>query len=238
MTILPAPRPAPTSISPWLSLMLAVLALLPPLAIRGPQRSLQLLAASLLVATGGEALAIRGTRTLRHHSHPQIGDLPLPILLSWYAVLAPSYGLAQAAVGKRGPGIVSLVTALLATATDLANDPWGLASGYWEWRDGGPYMPDLVGANGVTGIPVSNYVSWLVIAASVARLAEVGRPPAEHAAARRRRTLLLVLYWVLGMGGVRWAVTERRWRLLAAGAAAVLGGGATAWAAAGRDTGA
>ena len=237
MTTLPTTRPTPTSISPWLALTLALLALLPSLVIRGPRRSLQLMAASLLIATGAEALAIRGTRTLRHHSHPQIGELPLPILLSWYAVLAPAYGLAQAAVGDRGPSMVSLVTALLATATDLAIDPWGLASGYWEWRDGGPYMPHLVGANGVAGIPVSNYVGWLVIAGSVAGLAEVGRSPAERAAARRRRSPLLMLYWLLGMGGLRWAATERRWRLLAAGAAAVLGGGAAAWAVAGRDTG-
>ena len=237
MTILPAPRPAPTSISPWLSLTLAVLALLPSLVIRGPRRSLQLLAASLLIATGAEALAIRGTRTLRHHSHPQIGDLPIPILLSWYAVLAPSYGLAQAAVGERSPGIVSLITALLATATDLAIDPWGLASGYWEWRDGGAYLPDLVGPNGVAGIPVSNYVSWLVIAGSVAWLTELGRATAEGEAARRRRTLLLLLYWLLGVGGVHWAATQQRWRLLAASAGAILSGGAVAWAAAGRDTG-
>ena len=237
MTTLPATRPVPTSISPWLSLTLATLALLPSLVIRGPRRSLRLLAAALLVATAGEALAIRGTRTLRHHSHPQIGDLPLRVVLSWYAVLAPSYGLAQAAVGEGGPGVVSLVTALLATATDLANDPWGLASGYWEWQDGGAYLPDLVGTNGVAGIPVSNYVSWLVIAGSVACLTEMGRAPAEGAAARRRRTLLLLLYWLLGVGGVHWAATQQRWRLLAASAGAILGGGAVAWAAAGRDTG-
>ena len=94
MTALPATRPAPTSISPWLSLTLATLALLPSLVIRGPRRSLRLLAVALLVATAGEALAIRGTRTLRHHCHPQIADLPLSIVLSWYAVLSLSYGLA------------------------------------------------------------------------------------------------------------------------------------------------
>ena len=38
-------------------------------------------------------------------------------------------------------------------------------------------MADIVGANGKAGIPLWNYVGWLVISASVARLAEVDRPP-------------------------------------------------------------
>ena len=228
-------RPVPTAIRPSGALMLAALA--SSWALRGPRRSLTVLAIASTIAAGGEALAIRGTRTLRHHSQPQIGELPVAIPLLWYTYVVPCYGLAQAAVGERGLLAVSLVTALLATATDLANDPYGLASGFWEWRDGGPYLPDVVGPNGVAGIPIGNYVGWLVIGASVAALAEQGRRPDEHTRARRLRTLLLGLYWLLGVSGLRWAAQERRWALLGGSASAVLGGGLLAWLAARTDRG-
>jgi len=197
--------------------------------IRGPRRSLQLFAASAFLAAGAEIIAIRGTRILRHHTRPQIAELPLTIPLGWYGFIAPAYGLAQAAVGDRGPTAVACVTALLATATDVANDPWGLASGFWEWRDGGPYMPDIVGSNGVAGIPVGNYAGWLIIAASAALLGEIGRPPGEIVAARRLRSPLLFLYLILGLAGIGWAGKERRWRLLAASITTVVGGGTAAW---------
>ena len=100
--------------------------------IRGGRRSLRLLLGSTAIAASSELLAIRGTRQLRHHAQPQIAELPVTIPFSWYAFVAQSYGLAQAAVGERGPAAVAATTALLATATDLANDPFGLASGYWE----------------------------------------------------------------------------------------------------------
>ncbi len=140
-------RAEDTTISPAGPLTLAALALGSTWAIRGPRRSLPLPAIAGTIVAGGEALAIRGTRTLRHHSQPQIGELPVLIPLLCYTYVAPCYGLAQAAVAERGPEAVSLVTALLATATDLANDPYGLASGFWEWRDGEPYMADIVGGH-------------------------------------------------------------------------------------------
>jgi uncharacterized membrane protein len=191
-----------------------------------------LLAASVTPAAAGELLAIRALRGLRHHSRPQIGDLPLLIPLQWYSVIAPAYGLAEAAVGEQGPVAVAATTALLATATDLANDPWALANGYWEWRDGGSYMPDIVGPNGVAGIPIGNYAGWLIIAGLAALIAERGRPVREARAVRRFRTLLLLLYYLLGSGGLGWAVRERRWRLAATAIFCVLGGGFWAWRAA------
>src|SRR5262249_5450944 len=157
------------------------------LQIRGPGRSLRLLGVCLAVASAGEVLAIRGTRTLRHHSRPQVGGVPLLLPFGWYAFVAPAYGLAQAAAGDHGPLAVAAAPAVLAVATDVANDPWGLASGYWEWRDGGPFVPDVVGPNGVAGIPVENFVGWLVIPGVVALLGEAGRPAGEAAAARGRR---------------------------------------------------
>lgn len=232
MTTRPSELPAPASIDPRAALLLALLAFASSVAVRGTRRSLRLLITSLVIAAGAEAFAIRGARTLRHHSRPQLAELPIAIPLLWYVYVVPCYGLAQASVGDGDARTVSLVTALLGTATDLANDPLGLASGFWEWRDGGPYMPDIAGSNGVSGIPLGNYAAWLLIMAGVAWLVERGRQPDEAAKAREQRTLLLLAYWLLGSGGLGWAVAERRWGLLGGAGIAVLGGGFAAWYAA------
>ena len=202
--------------------------------MRGGRRSARLLAASTALAAAGETLSIRGAGILRHHSRPQVGEVPLFIPLAWFAAVAPAYGLAQAAAGARGAPAVVALTALLATATDLANDPMGLASGYWEWRDGGSYVRDVVGANGVPGTPAGNYLGWLVIAGGTALLCEAGRPAGEAAAAARRRTLLLAGYAPLVLSGLLWAMRTGRVRLLGFAAAASGGLAGGAWLAAGR----
>jgi uncharacterized membrane protein len=226
--------PVPASLSPWQMAALGGSVLGNSLAIRGVRRSLALLGISLAVAAAGEVLGIRVARVLRHHSRPQVGGLPVLLPLAWYAAVAPAYGLAQGALGERGGAAsVAVATALLATATDLANDPFGLASGYWEWRDGGSYVPDVRGANGVQGTPVGNYAGWLLIAGTVALLAERGREPGEVEGARRRRTQSLTAHLTMAAPGLLWALRERRWKLLALSALAAVGGAGAAWRAAG-----
>jgi uncharacterized membrane protein len=228
-----APVPVPASLSPWQIAALGGSVVGNSLAIRGVRRSLTLLGISLAVATAGEVLGIRVARSLRHHSRPQVGGLPVLLPLAWYAAVAPAYGLAQGALGKRSGAAVAVATALLATATDLANDPFGLASGYWEWRDGGSDLSDVRGANGMPGTPVGNYAGWLLIAGTVALLAERGREPGEVEGARRRRTQSLTAHLTVAAPGLLWALRERRWKLLALSALATVGGAGAAWLAAG-----
>jgi uncharacterized membrane protein len=204
-------------------------------AVRGVGRSLTLLGISLAVATAGELLGIRVARLLRHHSRPQVGELPVMLPVAWYAAVAPAYGLAQGALGGKGRGAVAAATALLATATDLANDPYGLAGGYWEWRDGGAYVPDIRGANGVAGTPVGNYAGWLMISGAVALLAERGRGEGEVGGARRRRTQSLTAHLTVAAPGLLWAMRERRWGLLTLAVLGVVGGAGAAWLAAGEQ---
>ncbi len=164
--------PQPASLGPAKVAALLGVALVTSLPVRGWRRSLRVLATSVAIATVGEVLGIRWAGVLRHHSTPQIGGLPLTIPLAWYASVSPAYGLAQAAVGDAPPCGVAAATAVLATATDLLNDPWGLDQGLWEWRDGGVYAPDVRGPNGVSGIPAGNFVGWLLIASATAYVSE------------------------------------------------------------------
>ena len=80
-----APVPAPASLDPRSILALAGLTLATSVAVRAARRSARLLAVSAAVATAGEVLAIRGSRILRHHSRPQVGEVPPLPALAWYA---------------------------------------------------------------------------------------------------------------------------------------------------------
>ncbi|MEU1753742.1 carotenoid biosynthesis protein [Micromonospora matsumotoense] len=54
-------------------------------------------------------------------------------------------------------GRVALATVGLA-GWDLFLDPQMVAEGYWVWRDAAPALP------GLSGIPISNYLGWLLFA--------------------------------------------------------------------------
>jgi putative membrane protein len=94
---------------------------------------------------------------------PWLGSVPVLIPLAWFMMVYPSYVVANLIVDgvpvgtPRGRGhLVGLVLlgALVMTAWDLVVDP--ILSGptfrAWVWETGGPYY----------GVPVQNYLGWLV----------------------------------------------------------------------------
>ncbi len=94
---------------------------------------------------------------------PKLGDVPLLIPGAWFMMIYPSYVIAGLLVDGRpfgtrgGPGRVLLLAAMGAavmTAWDVVVDPIlsGPAFRAWVWEQGGPYL----------GVPVRNYVGWLV----------------------------------------------------------------------------
>ena len=60
------------------------------------------------------------------------------------------------------------------------------------------------------GIPIGNDAGWLVIAGSVAALAERGRLPGELTRVRRMRTPLVALDGLRAARDLRWATQARR----------------------------
>ena len=71
----------------------------------------------------------------------------------------PSVTEMQSEGGAAGAIHGALQTGALATtAWDLMIDPIAVSQGWWIWIDGGQYLPGLN-----NGIPVSNYLGWLVI---------------------------------------------------------------------------
>jgi putative membrane protein len=136
------------------------------------------LAALTTVAGGSAALEHVGASTgfpfgrYRYTGalRPTVRGVPVVVPLAWFAMAAPAREAAHAALGDRSTRLrrVGLGAAYL-TAWDLFLDPQMVAEGYWVWLRRGRYR----------GIPVSNFVGWLVASAAVMAVLEWLLPPGE-----------------------------------------------------------
>lgn len=104
---------------------------------------------------------------------------------------APATDNASATGGStvgRWVGRIALAAVGLA-AWDLFLDPQMVAEGYWVWRDATPALP------GLTGIPVSNYLGWLLFAVLLmSALRPLSGPAVERTDARDHPMAALYLW--------------------------------------------
>jgi uncharacterized membrane protein len=179
-------------------------------------RGLRVAVALVAVATGGgfaiEAIGVAtgvpfGSYDYSGELGPKLAGVPLIIPLAWTWMAWPAWlaavrltgGGATAADGSRstaggGPtvgrwvGRIALATVGLA-AWDLFLDPQMVAEGYWVWRDATPALP------GLAGIPVSNYLGWLLFAVlMMSALRPLAGPAAEHTD-RRDHPMFALYLW-------------------------------------------
>ena len=118
---------------------------------------------------------------------PRIGGVPVLIVFAWGTVVYSAFAivdwLANRGDRPRGWGfriayalLVGLATGLVTAAWDLMADPLSV-SGVWEevlgteawwwWVDGGAYLPDLQVWRGGDGIPIQNFVGWVLVPATI-----------------------------------------------------------------------
>ena len=135
------------------------------------------LAALLVFSGGGLAVEVLGVATgfpfgdyvyVVDRLGPSLAEVPLVIPLAWSMLGWPAFVVARRIVPSAWPGV--LVGGFALTAWDLFLDPQMVAEGYWTWTGAGPYLLD--------GIPVTNYVAWLVV--SVAMMAAMWLVTAER----------------------------------------------------------
>ncbi|MCG5458810.1 carotenoid biosynthesis protein [Micromonospora sp. PSH03] len=180
---------------------------------RGPRVA----AALVAVATGGgfaiEAIGVAtgvpfGSYDYSGELGPKLAGVPLIIPLAWTWMAWPAWlaavrltgGTAATAGGSgsagggsgstvgRWVGRIALATVGLA-AWDLFLDPQMVAEGYWVWRDATPALP------GLAGIPVSNYLGWLLFAVlMMSALRPLAGPAAEHTD-RRDHPMVALYLW-------------------------------------------
>ncbi|MDG9676404.1 carotenoid biosynthesis protein [Micromonospora sp. DH14] len=180
---------------------------------RGPRVA----AALVAVATGGgfaiEAIGVAtgvpfGSYDYSGELGPKLAGVPLIIPLAWTWMAWPAWlaavrltggnaatadggaltaGGSGSTVGRR-VGRIALATVGLA-AWDLFLDPQMVAEGYWVWRDATPALP------GLAGIPVSNYLGWLLFAVlMMSALRPLAGPTAAHTD-RRDHPMVALYLW-------------------------------------------
>ena len=110
---------------------------------------------------------------------PAVAGVPVAVPLAWWGMAVPAREVAHAALGPRSTrGRRIVLGAVALTAWDLFLDPQMTGEGYWRWPHGGRYR----------GIPLTNYVGWLVTSAAVMTALEWLLPP------RRAEPVLVASY--------------------------------------------
>ena len=110
---------------------------------------------------------------------PQVGGVPVVVALAWFAMGVPAREVA--------PGRRWWWGAAALTAWDLFLDPQMTAEGYWRWT-GTSRQPHY------RGIPLSNYVGWLVTAAGIMAVLDRLLPPQDAAVTGRPDGTLVGTY--------------------------------------------
>lgn len=96
---------------------------------------------------------------------PQLAGVPVVVPFAWLAMAVPAREVARV-LGLRPMWQQVLMGSIALTAWDVFLDPQMVAEGYWRWAGDGWYR----------GIPLTNYVGWLVGGAIVMSILEVVLP--------------------------------------------------------------
>ena len=96
---------------------------------------------------------------------PHVVGVPLVVPFAWLAMAVPAREIARA-LGFRLTWQRVLVGSMALTAWDVFLDPQMVAEGYWRWAVDGWYR----------GIPLTNYVGWLIGGAFVMAILEFVLP--------------------------------------------------------------
>jgi putative membrane protein len=117
-------------------------------------------AVALAVGMGAEAVGVAtgwpfGDYEYSDDLGPQVFDVPLIIPLAWTMFAYPALLVGRQLA--RGP-LAWPVGALALASWDLFLDPQMVAEGHWRFADPTPALP------GIPGVPVQNYVGWIVVA--------------------------------------------------------------------------
>ncbi len=98
---------------------------------------------------------------------PQIAQVPVIVPLAWFGMGLPAREAAHGALGSRSTPATRIALGSVAmTAWDLFLDPQMVGEGYWGWAKRGVYR----------GIPLSNYLGWLLTGIGIMALFEIALP--------------------------------------------------------------
>lgn len=184
----------------------------------GARRAAGLFALGVGLPAVGEVLATGPLNLLRHRTRPRAAGVPVAVLLGWYGAIRGSRAVARGALARMPLGEATRrralppTAALVGTSLDLVLDPAGLDAGLWEWKGDGAYAREIRGANGRRGVPLVNYLGWLLLVAGAVHAYEqaFGGEGGEGQDDRLPALLLLPPY----LAAAAWAVRTSRSRYL------------------------
>jgi uncharacterized membrane protein len=128
---------------------------------RSPATALAVLAASGGIGFAAEVIGVHTGLPFGEYHYtdvlgPRVLEVPVIVALAWTMLAWPSAVVARRLV--RGRAARVLVGAWALAAADLFLDPQLVALHGWRWSHTAPHLP------GVSSVPLSNYVGWLVVA--------------------------------------------------------------------------
>ena len=100
---------------------------------------------------------------------PELLGVPVVIPLAWVMMAWPALVVARTLA--RRPGAVVAVGALALTAWDVFLDPQMVDAGHWTWTHPDPGLPL------VPGIPLTNYLGWLLVTTLIMAALHTTLPP-------------------------------------------------------------
>jgi uncharacterized membrane protein len=104
---------------------------------------------------------------------PRLLGVPVVVCLAWAMMAYPALVAARALTER----FVAPVGGVALASWDLFLDPQMVAEGHWSWASPSPALP------GIPGVPVGNFLGWLVVGTLLSALLHRALPSTGDAAA-------------------------------------------------------
>lgn len=155
------------------------------------------------------------------------GRVPFNIPTSWFFMLYASLAICGRLLSaRRSPWVWAAVASLVLTAWDVSMDPAMVATTHWLWHlpdvSSASYVRQVALSNLFYGMPLTNWLGWLLTGFLVARVMLAIVPPARWAERVSPTRLPLVLYGVNGILPIMICVGRGLWWAVALGSVAML----------------
>ena len=98
----------------------------------------------------------------------ELVGVPLVVPLAWIMMSWPALLVGRALTTSTRTWPVALVGAWALVSWDVFLDPQMVDAGHWTWTTPTPSLP------GVTGVPLTNYAGWLLVAVAIIAALHVG----------------------------------------------------------------
>jgi uncharacterized membrane protein len=201
----------------------------------GARRALGIFAAAFAISLASELLGTGTGYPFGPYSYTDrlgykvAGLVPFNIPTSWFYMLYCSLAicgrLLPARDGSREKWRWAATAGLVLTVWDVSMDPAMVRTAHWLWHlppHGGPSGPGrLLTGDLFYGMPLSNWLGWLLTGTLVARAMLAIAPPSMLAARVSPSRLPLVLYAVNGVLPVAICLRQELWWAAGLGAAAM-----------------